>query len=80
MIYDCILRDSVVPLRGDYPSVDTHVRESFTRSDLDKIAPLAHGDSSWLGENCCPSYETILRVEQRIKAAQILKYGRSDEA
>ena len=76
MIYDLMLRDTVVPYRGDYPRADTRGdRASFTKSDLDKIAPLAPGDERWLGENCFPSCETMERVEARIEAARRLKYG-----
>jgi len=76
MIYDSILRDRVIPLRGDFPLGDTSVRESFTKRALDAIAPLAPGDERWLGENCYPSVETLERVEKRIEAARKLKYGR----
>jgi len=76
MIYDLMLRDTVVPLRGDFPRADTRGdRASFSKSDLDKIAPLAPGDERWLGENCFPSCETMERVEARIEAARRLKYG-----
>ncbi len=78
MIFDCLMPHRILPLRGDFPSVETYVRESFTESDLDQIAPLAPGDANCLGEFCCPSYETLLRVQQRIEAARILKYGNGD--
>ena len=76
MIYDCMLRDRVIPLRGDFPGGDSHVQESFRKSELDAIAPLAPGDEKWLGENCLPSCETIERCQARIDAARRLKYGR----
>ncbi len=65
-----------------YPMIhfsESRARDSFTQSDLDEIAPLVPGDEKWLGERCIPSYETLRRLEQRIKAAQILKYGTPDE-
>lgn len=81
MFYDYMLRDRMVPCRGRSGLPDTvNFNNQFTERELDEIAPLEPGDGRWLGEDRVPSYETILRVERRIKAAQLLKYGVCNEA
>lgn len=76
MIYDLILRDQMVPYRGNAPREATRTEETFSVRRLDEIAPLAPGDEKWMGENVIPSAETIERVQARIEAARRLKYGR----
>ena len=75
MIYDLMLRDSIVPYRGDFRGMDTRTEKTFSVRKLDEIAPLVAGDEKWMGENCIPSAETIERVQARIEAARRLKYG-----
>ncbi len=79
MLFDYTAPASVVHLRGEFKRDETHVRESFTESELDVIAPLAPGEQNSLGENCSPVPGTIDRIQQRIEAARMLKYGSSEK-
>ena len=68
----------IVPCRGREGLADSFSHSAFTEDELDAIAPLAPRDPREMGEDRTPSPDTIERIEERIKSAHLLKYGRAE--
>ena len=74
---DSCVFPSVSLCRGRLSQPDTFGTTGFTREQLDALAPLSRKDMKSLAENRV-SPLTKDRVQQRIRAAQSLKYGVHD--
>ena len=66
----------IVECRGRLAGTTTNVSGSFTRRQLDRIAPLSQADSRHLSHGTNPPAWVQAHMATRILAAKYLKYGR----
>ena len=77
MLYedDMTLSVSIVPLRGQSYSEETHVRSAFTEAELEAIAPPIVEWQVFDLRRALPCLITRRIIAERIAAAKQLKYG-----